>query len=178
MVLLTKTWAVGWIPTWLWDCGWECQSSLWAVHFRFCQHLVTFVVFRMALRHNQVDGRILHYLLLLWLLSCSLLQKGPSHLYLHARTLTLLPAKNSPWLSKQLSNLPFLNVFCSHCRIFFVSTCQLKHTTNMHAEKPASNPATTIFMPQNEQRNIVPPVLTLLDIQCFGYSDAFNVNNR
>ena len=45
MVLLTKTWAVGWIPTWLWDCGWECQSSLWAVHFRFCQHLLLLLYF-------------------------------------------------------------------------------------------------------------------------------------
>ena len=56
----------------------------------------------------------------------------------------------------------------------------------MHAEKPAANPAInpSIFVPQNEQRSIVPPVLTLPDIQTqdhggrsFGYTDAFNVNN-
>ena len=112
--------------------------------FSILQHLVTIVVFRMTLRHNQVVGRILHYLLPLWLLSCSLLEKGPSHLHLDARPLSLLPAENLPRLAKQLSNLPFPNVFCFHFRIFLVPICQLKHTPNMDAENPGTNPANTI----------------------------------
>ena len=133
----TKPGAVGWIPTWLWDCGWRSQSLVWTVHFQFCWHFVVVVVFRRTQRHNQVVGRILPYILPLWLLFCSLLQKGLSHLHSDPRPLSLLPAKNMPQLSKQTYCFP--NVFCSHCRIFLFSTCQLKHTTNMHAEKPATN---------------------------------------
>ena len=37
------------------------------------------------------------------------------------------------------------DVFCPHCRIsFFGSTCQLKYITHTRAEKPATNPSTTV----------------------------------